>query len=99
MLRPGIAIIAIGATWGLVATGVHLAMFSGLLPPPGDLPLPLAITVVLADLPLLGALFIETAVGRGSPTLNEVTAVSIVCGAMIAIALAAVVFGVRRMVT
>jgi hypothetical protein len=99
VLRPGIAIIAIGAAWGLVATGAHLAIFSGLLPPPGDLPLPLAITVVLTDLPLLGALFLETAAGRGSPTLNEVTAVSIVSGALIAIALAAVVFGVRRVVT
>jgi hypothetical protein len=89
-------VIAVGAAWGFVATGVHLAMFGGLLPPPGELPLPLAIAVVLADLPLLGALFLDTAVGRGWPTFNEVTALSILSGAVIAIALAALVFGVRR---
>ena len=99
MVRLLVAVIAIGAVWGFVASGVHLAIFGGLLPAPGELPLPLAIAVVLVDLPLLGALFLETAVGRGSPTLSEVTTVSILSGAVIAIALAAFVFRVRRAIT
>jgi hypothetical protein len=44
------AVIAIGAAWGLVATGAHLAIFSGLLSPPGDLPLPFAIALLLPAL-------------------------------------------------
>jgi hypothetical protein len=82
-----------------VATGAHLAVFRGLLPAPGELPLPLAIVLVLVDLPLLGALFLLTAVGRGSPTLTEVITVALFTGVLIAFALTALVLGVRRTAT
>ena len=90
------AVIAIGAAWGLVARGVHLAMFSGAFSPPADLPLPFAIALLLLDLPLLAALYLETALARSSPTLNEVTALAVLCGAVIATAVATVLRWVRR---
>ena len=91
-----LAVIAVGALWAFLATGVHLSMFRGLLPPPGELPLPLAIALVLADLPLLGALFLLTAAGRASPTLSEVIAVAIFTGIVLAFASAILILGVRR---
>jgi hypothetical protein len=91
-----LAVIAVGVLWAILATGVHLSMFGGLLPPPGELPLPLAIALVFADLPLLGALFLETAAGRASPTLNEVITVAIFAGIVLAFAIATLILGVRR---
>jgi len=89
----------IGVAWAILATRLHLAVFGGLLPPPGDLPLPLAITFVIVDLPVLAALFVETGVGRASPTFNEVIALSIITGVLLAFASAAAILGVRRAVT
>jgi hypothetical protein len=70
-----------------------------LLPAPGEVPLPIAIALVLLDLPFLAALYLETAAGRSSPTLTEVIAVAIPAGAVIASTLAVVLLGVRGVLT
>ena len=85
--------------WAILATGVHLAMFGGLLPAPGEVALPFAIALVVANLPLLGALVLLTAVNRGSPTLTEVITVAIFAGVVLAFAIAALIVGVRRAIT
>ena len=92
-------LIAVGVVWAILATRLHLAVFGGLLPPPGDLPLPLAIAFVIVDLPLLAALSLVTGVGRPSPTFNEVIAVTIVTGVLLTLASAAITLGVRRAIT
>jgi hypothetical protein len=74
-------------------------MFGGLLPAPGEVPLPIAIALVLLDLPFLAALYLQTAAGHSSPTVTEVIAVAIPAGAVIASTLAAAVLGVRRILT
>ena len=86
----------VGVVWAALATGVHLAMFGGLLPPPGEFPLSLAIAVVFADLPLLGALFLETVTGRASPPLGEVITVAVFVGIVLSITFALLMLGVRR---
>jgi len=76
--------LAVGAAgglfWGVIAAAVFIGMFRGLLPAPGQVPLPVAIVLVLLYLPFLVAAGIETAVGRGSSALTEIVAVTLASG-------------------
>jgi hypothetical protein len=66
------------------------------LPSYDQLPLPLAIAIVLLDLPLLVGVYIETALGRGSIAFAEVIAVSVLSGILLSLGLATLVRGIRR---
>ena len=90
------AVIAFGVAWSVIASGVHLAVFRGLLPSYDQLALPLAFALVVVDLPLLVGLYIETALGRSSIPFAEVIVVSILSGVLLALGLAAVLLRARR---
>jgi hypothetical protein len=66
-----------------------------LLPSYDELPLPLAIALVLLDLPLLVGVYIETALGRGSIAFAEVIAVSLLSGILLSLSLATLVRRLR----
>ena len=70
---------SIGALWGLLTPVVHIAMMRGDLPAPSlDL---LGVLRVAVDLPFIVAIGLETAIGRSSPSLPEVSAVAMAVGA------------------
>jgi hypothetical protein len=77
--------LAIGAAcgfgWGAVAAAVFLAMFRGDLGAPGDVGLPVAIGLVLLQLPFVVAAGLETAAGRPSPAFAEIIGVTLASGA------------------
>ena len=78
-MRGGWA-FSIGAIWGLLSPVIHIAMMRGGLPAPSlD---PLGVLRVAVDLPFIAAVGLETAIGRPSPSLPEVSAVAIAVGAV-----------------
>jgi hypothetical protein len=89
-------VIASGIAWSVIASAVHLAVFRGLLPSYDQLAFPLAIALLVIDLPLLVGLYVETALGRGSITFAEVIVVSILSGVLLALGLAALLLRARR---
>jgi len=66
------------------------------LPSYDQLAFPLALALVVVDLPLLVGLYIETALGRGSIEFAEVIAVSVLSGILLSLGLATLVRRVRR---
>ena len=62
-----------------------LAMFTGHLPAPSDLPLPIAMVVVIACLPFYAAIALEAGLGRPSPTIYEVGTFGLMCGAALGV--------------
>jgi hypothetical protein len=80
-----------GLLWGVIATAVFIGMFRGPLPAPGQVPLPVAIVLVLLYLPFLVAAGIETAVGRGSSALTEIVAVTLASGTALGLLVTALI--------
>jgi hypothetical protein len=70
-----------GLLWGVIATTVFLSMFRGLLPAPAGAPLPIAIGLILLDVPFQIAVGVETAIRHSSPALAEIVAVTLASGA------------------
>jgi hypothetical protein len=70
----------VGAIWGLLSPVIHIAMTGVSLPAPSlD---PLGILRVAVDLPFIMAAGVEVAVGRPSPSLQEMALVGMVVGAL-----------------
>jgi hypothetical protein len=85
-----------GLLWGVVAATVFIGMFRGLLPAPGQVPLPFAIALVLLYLPFLVASGIETAVGRSSSGLTEIVAVTLASGTALGLFVTGLIALARR---
>ena len=85
-----------GLLWGVIATAVFLSMFRGLLPAPAEAPLPIAIGLVLLDLPFQIAVGVETAVGRGSSALTEIVAVTLASGTALGLFVTGLIALARR---
>jgi hypothetical protein len=69
-----------GTAWGVLAIAVFAGMVRGVLPAPGETAIPVAFGLVLAYLPFLVGIGLETLVGRGSAPFAEVAAVTIGTG-------------------
>jgi hypothetical protein len=92
--------LAVGAAgglfWGVIAAAVFIGMFRGLLPAPGEVPLPVAIALVLLYLPFLVASGIETAVGRASSGLTEIVAITLASGTALGLFVTGLIALARR---
>jgi len=80
---------AFGIAWGVVATGVFLAMFRSLLPAPGEAGFPLAVPLVVLYLPFVVAMALEVLVGRSAQALAEVIGVTVASGAVLGLVVSA----------
>jgi hypothetical protein len=88
--------VAFGFGWGVIAVGVFAAMRAHLLPPPFEVILPFAIGLISAYLPVVIALGVETLLGRRSPSLAEVIAVTVACGSTMGMAGSLLIVLARR---
>jgi hypothetical protein len=92
--------IAIGGTcgilWGVVAAAVFTAMRAHLLPAPSEVPLPVALALVLAYLPFNAAVALEVLLGRGAPSFAEIMGVTIACGPVMGVAVSWLIALTRR---
>lgn len=86
---------ASGLLWGILTASVW-AMYSGLVAAPQEIGLPVLIIPALALVPLIVASGLETIVGRGSPSLEEHLAATVVCGLALGLALGWLAQLVRR---
>ena len=86
----------LGATWGVVATLTHLAMFRGYLPAPTDSSLVIAVLLYLVRAPFIAALYLSTLIGRSSSSLVELVAEALVSGIIAGIVIAAALTTSRR---
>jgi len=97
LVRPRLIIGAgLGATWGVVATLTHLAMFRGYLPAPTDSSLVIAVLLYLVRAPFIAALYLSTLIGRNSSSLVELVAEALVSGMIAGIVIAAALTASRR---
>ena len=87
---------ALGATWGVIATLTHLAMFRGNLPAPTDSSFVMAVLLYLVRAPFIAAIYLSTLIGRNSSTLVELVFEALVFGVIAGIVIAAVLKTSRR---
>lgn len=77
---------ACGILWGALASAVFTAMRAHLLPAPSEVPLPVALVLVLAYLPFNVAIGVALLLGRGPQSFVDVIGVTVACGAAMGMA-------------
>jgi hypothetical protein len=85
-----------GLVWGCAAVVLFLAMFRGLLPPPGELAFPLNIPMFIGVLPFQVSVLIEGLAARSTYGLGELVVGTVGAGVVLGVALGWLTDAIRR---